>query len=241
MGCVRSWTNLTLKCCVLAVCGDATSMGTAIQWKLTAEQQSTVERYLGFSRWMAKRMQGMRRFERLTFDELQSACVLGLVYAARGYDPERKVGFMAYAGRAMYQFANRELRSRYAASVPYHVTDCRQRGVRDYAESQEYAGRAWQTVGLMDHHAVTGKDGVRVQVQRRELRGRLEGLLESALSESQRRVIRQRYFEEKLFGEIAEGERVTRQRAQQVADAALKRLKDAVIRAGGWEAWRCDD
>lgn len=76
-------------------------MTCAKDWRLTDEQQRLVEANLGLARLAAarveRRMTAVGKGRRWTFEELTSAATLGLIRAARGFDPSRGTRFSTYA------------------------------------------------------------------------------------------------------------------------------------------------
>lgn len=77
---------------------------------LTPEQQALVTQWMGLVPWVLRRYPGMVSvaIDRVGEDEVSSAAHLGLVLAARGYDPDRigkngrKATFKTYAVAAIY-------------------------------------------------------------------------------------------------------------------------------------------
>lgn len=84
---------------------------------LTPEQQALAAQWSGLIVWAKNRWRGLAR--RLG-DDFDSYAAMGLIYAARAFDPGRGVLFSTYAARVMFQRLVNATYSERLIPVPYH-------------------------------------------------------------------------------------------------------------------------
>lgn len=88
---------------------------------LTPEQSQMVEENMGLAYFALRKYR--ERFKWLEEDDILSACHIGLVKAAQGYNPELGTTFSTYAMLAMYRSIIRELIPRKQVIVPFSLED----------------------------------------------------------------------------------------------------------------------
>lgn len=84
---------------------------------LTAEQQALVAQWSGLIVWAKNRWRGLAR--RLG-DDFDSHAAMGLIYAARAFDPGRGFAFPTYASRVIHHRLLRATHSERVIPVPFH-------------------------------------------------------------------------------------------------------------------------
>jgi RNA polymerase sigma factor (sigma-70 family) len=172
-----------------------------------------VQQHMGFARGLAKRL-GQSLPPHVDADALESDALLGLLMAARSFDPERGVAFTTYAAKRIHgamldglrgrQGCSRGRRPPVVMSLAKRVldTDGREVTLGDVlSENQEPVGAALECHEQVEH-------------------------LLSCVQTTERRMVREYYFDELTQDEIGARHGMSASRVSQRLKAACERMRE---------------
>ena len=150
------------------------------------------------------------------YDDLVQAARLGILEAARTYDPSRGTAFSTHAyNRARYAISHQLKKNTGIIHIPYNAEhdDSIEKPICTNLPDR------WEEFAVTGENALSASEGRVV----------LEGLL-SSLTERQRQVLELVFFEQYTYDEVADELSITRQTAHTTATRALKKLRDMALK-----------
>lgn len=189
--------------------------------QLTIRQQHLVRRNIPLLYWVAKRLQKQRgtALHRLSQHEIESAAALGLVKAARQFDPKRGIKFSTYATVSIIRTIHHDARNSHIVRIPSHhwYKDVVERFGPELMAASRQALRA--TCNLTDLLEVPVYDHEPPD-DARQLRA-----IVRSLPAKQREVIEGIYFQGKQQPQLADEMKLSRQRINQIKQEAERNLR----------------
>ncbi len=195
--------------------------------KLTPEQQALVTQWMGLPMWALNKHPGLRDYlvERIGEDEVKSLAFLGLVLAARGYDPTRigkngkPTAFSTYATRCVIATVLRHSRR------PSLVTDAQGEEKKVYLfrnnhDLTEILGETLVDESTNEAELVSEAEAARDHVN----------LILSHLHKRDAYVLRARKLQGLTLAQVGEKLGVSRERASQIQRRAMEEFEAVAVR-----------